>query len=84
MSTATPPPGRTALFVTCLVDLFFPRVGMAALRVLRRLGVEPEFPDAQTCCGQPAFNAGYRREARALARHFLEVFEPSPLGKRQR
>lgn len=66
---------RVALFVTCLVDLLFPRVGMAAVKVLRRLGVEPEFPAGQTCCGQPAFNAGYRREARAVARHFLDVFE---------
>ena len=69
-------PRRVALFVTCLVDLFFPRAGVAAVKVLRRLGVEPEFPEAQTCCGQPAFNSGYRREARALAEHFLDVFEP--------
>jgi L-lactate dehydrogenase complex protein LldE len=67
--------GRVALFITCLVDLFSPRIGLAAVKVLRRLGIEPEFPPAQTCCGQPAFNAGYRREARDVARHFLEVFE---------
>jgi L-lactate dehydrogenase complex protein LldE len=51
-------------------------VGIATARVLRRHGVEPVFPAAQTCCGQPAFNAGYRDEARAAARHFLKVFEP--------
>jgi len=67
--------GRVALFVTCLVDLFSPRIGLAAVKLLRRLGVEPDFPAAQTCCGQPAFNAGYRHEARGLARRFLEVFE---------
>jgi len=71
-------PRRAALFITCLVDLLFPRVGMAAADLLRRLGVEVDFPDRQTCCGQPAFNAGYFREARAMARHFLQVFEPYP------
>jgi L-lactate dehydrogenase complex protein LldE len=74
-ASAPPGPGRTALFVTCLVDLVLPRVGLAALQVLRRLGVEPEFPRAQTCCGQPAFNAGFRREARLVASHFLRAFE---------
>jgi len=69
-------PRRVALFVTCLVDVFFPEVGAAAVRLLRRFGIEPEFPEAQTCCGQPAFNAGFHRDARAVARTFLDVFEP--------
>jgi len=66
----------TALFVTCLVDEFFPEVGEAAVSCLERVGCRPEFPTAQTCCGQPAFNMGYRDEARRLARRFIEIFEP--------
>jgi L-lactate dehydrogenase complex protein LldE len=65
---------RVALFVTCLVDQLFPKIGLAMADVLERLGYEVEFPEAQTCCGQPAFNTGYRGEARRVARYFLEVF----------
>src|SRR5436853_5407416 len=69
-------PGPTvALFITCLVDQFFPKVGEAAVKVLRRAGCEVTFDDRQTCCGQPAFNTGYRDEARALAKRFIEIFE---------
>jgi len=67
--------GRVSLFVTCIVDQLFPRVGLAMAEVLEWLGYRVDFPEAQTCCGQPAFNSGYRAEARAVARHFLEVFE---------
>ena len=67
---------KTALFVTCLVDQFFPRVGEAAVRLLRKCGCQVEFPRHQTCCGQPAFNMGYQEEARRLARRLIEVFEP--------
>lgn len=67
-------PRRVALFITCLVDFLFPRVGEATLEVLEHFGVEVDFPEAQTCCGQPAFNAGHRPQARAAALHFLEVF----------
>jgi L-lactate dehydrogenase complex protein LldE len=63
------------LFVTCIVDQFFPRVGMAMAETLERLGCSVEFPEAQTCCGQPAFNSGYRDEARAVAGHFLDAFD---------
>ena len=70
------PRRRAALFITCLSDLFFPRIALATAEVLRRLGVDVEFPEGQTCCGQPAFNSGYRREARAVAGHFMDVFEP--------
>jgi L-lactate dehydrogenase complex protein LldE len=65
---------RVSLFVTCLVDQLFPRVGEAMAATLRRLGCEVTFNEAQTCCGQPAFNSGYRKEARAMAEHFIEVF----------
>src|SRR6266849_4483209 len=65
---------RVSLFVTCVVDQLFPNVGMAMADVLERSGCEVEFPEAQTCCGQPAFNSGYHEEARVVARHFLKVF----------
>ncbi|MGD0751075.1 MAG: (Fe-S)-binding protein [Anaerolineales bacterium] len=63
------------LFVTCLIDTFFPEVGEAIVHVLNRAGVRVEFPAAQTCCGQPAFNAGLRSQARPLAEHTIQVFE---------
>jgi L-lactate dehydrogenase complex protein LldE len=65
---------RVSLFVTCVVDQLFPKVGMAMADVLERLGYRVDFPEDQTCCGQPAFNTGYRDEARQVARHFLKVF----------
>ena len=74
------PPKKVALFVTCMVDMMYPEVGMAAVELLERQGVEVIFPADQTCCGQPAFNAGYRHEARTLARRFLDVFEPVIAG----
>jgi L-lactate dehydrogenase complex protein LldE len=70
-------PRRVSLFVTCMVDQFFPKIGLALVDVLESLGFAVDFPEAQTCCGQPAFNSGYRDEARAVARHFLDVFEAS-------
>jgi len=66
---------RVSLFVTCVIDQMFPQVGMAMADVLERAGCEVEFRDAQTCCGQPAFNSGYRDEARTVAEHFLKTFE---------
>lgn len=65
---------RVTLFVTCLVDQLFPKVGLRAAEVIERLGYEIDFPEAQTCCGQPAFNSGHWDEARQVARHFLDVF----------
>jgi len=65
---------RVSLFVTCVVDQLFPKVGMAMAEVLERIGYQVDFPEAQTCCGQPAFNSGFRKEARDVARHFLSVF----------
>jgi L-lactate dehydrogenase complex protein LldE len=69
-------PEQTALFVTCLVDQFFPQVGEASVRLLEQAGCTIAFPEEQTCCGQPAFNMGYRDEARRLARRFVSIFEP--------
>jgi L-lactate dehydrogenase complex protein LldE len=66
-----------ALFVTCIVDQLFPDVGMAMASVLERAGCTLTFLQDQTCCGQPAFNSGYREEARRVARHFLSVFRDS-------
>ncbi len=68
---------RISLFVTCMVDQLFPNVGIAMVDVLERLGYQVDFPENQTCCGQPAFNSGYRQEARIVARHFLDTFESS-------
>ena len=66
---------RVALFIPCYVDLISPEVGVSVVRVLRKLGCDVVYPEGQTCCGQPAFNAGFFDEARAVARHFLDVFE---------
>lgn len=63
------------LLITCLIDSFFPQIGEAMVSVLNRAGVRVEFPSDQTCCGQPAFNAGLRSEAVPMARHTIEVFE---------
>lgn len=68
---------RVSLFVTCLVDQLWPAIGTSAVEVLRRAGCEVEFDQRQTCCGQPAFNTGYRSDARVLARRFIEIFEES-------
>lgn len=65
---------RANLFITCLVDTFFPQVGESMVRVLERLGVDVRFPEEQTCCGQPAFNSGYRADAKAVAERFVSVF----------
>jgi len=66
---------RVSLFITCLGDQFFPEVGECVVSVLRRLGVEVDFDPAQTCCGQPAFNSGYRGEAREVAARVLDIFQ---------
>ncbi len=64
---------RVGLFVTCLVDLVSPEVGVATARVLQRAGHEVVFPEGQTCCGQPAFNSGYREEAAQVLRSTLKA-----------
>jgi L-lactate dehydrogenase complex protein LldE len=66
---------KAYIFITCLVDTFFPQVGESMVRVLDRLGVETEFLEDQTCCGQVAFNSGYQDDARVVAERFLNIFE---------
>lgn len=66
---------RVSLFVTCMVDMLYPKTGVSVVDVLTHLGVEVDFPMAQTCCGQPAFNGGYRDEAKQVAEQFLRAFQ---------
>jgi L-lactate dehydrogenase complex protein LldE len=63
-----------ALFVTCLGDAFYPEAGEATVRLLHRLGIAVDFPQGQTCCGQPALNAGFRQQARDVAQRNLTLF----------
>jgi L-lactate dehydrogenase complex protein LldE len=65
---------NVALFVTCLTDQFYPRVGVAVTKILEHLGCRVHFPDAQTCCGQPFFNNGFKDEARDLAKRYIQIF----------
>jgi L-lactate dehydrogenase complex protein LldE len=67
---------RVGLFIPCYIDQFYPQVGLATVAVLQRCGIEPEFPEAQTCCGQPMANAGFHDQARPLAERFLRTFAP--------
>lgn len=68
---------KVSLFITCLVDQFCPYVGEATVEVLRRVGCEVVFDERQTCCGQPAFNSGYRKQAQKFAKRFIRIFEES-------
>jgi len=70
-------PTRVQVLVTCLIDRIFPDTGMSVVAVLERLGLAIECPAAQTCCGQPAFNAGALPEARALGRHTIDILSKS-------
>lgn len=65
---------KVAFFVTCLNDTMFPQTGQATVRLLRRLGVEVDFPSAQTCCGQMHVNSGYVPEAIPIVRTFVDAF----------
>jgi L-lactate dehydrogenase complex protein LldE len=79
MAEPTQPPQapvRVGLFVTCLVDLFRPSVGFAAVKLLEEAGCKVEVPATQTCCGQPAYNSGDRADARAIAAQVIAAFEP--------
>jgi L-lactate dehydrogenase complex protein LldE len=67
---------RVGLLVTCLVDAIRPRIGFAAIRLLKEAGCTVEVPMTQTCCGQPAWNSGDSKDAAALARQVIEAFEP--------
>jgi L-lactate dehydrogenase complex protein LldE len=70
---------RVSLFVTCLSDTLFPDTGRATVALLERLGVEVDFPPAQTCCGQMHINTGYEHEALGLVRRFVAAFDRSEL-----
>lgn len=70
---STSDPQRVSLFITCIIDQIYPQIGEAVVTVLERCGVDVDFPTEQTCCGQPAFNSGYRDEARVVAGRNLEV-----------
>ena len=63
------------LFITCLTDSFFPQTGEAVVDILHRLGINVAFARDQTCCGQPQFNAGLRKDTRAIAEHTIKGFE---------
>lgn len=67
-------PQRVYLFGTCVVDLFFPEAGMDAIHLLEREGIEVEYPQGQSCCGQPAYTSGYTEQARDVARAQLALF----------
>jgi len=69
------PQHNVALFITCLTDQFYPRVGVAVTKILERYGCRVHFPESQTCCGQPFFNNGFHDEARELAQRMIGVFE---------
>ena len=73
-----PIPDTIYFFGTCLVDLMYPQAGVSAMQLIQRAGVKVIFPPAQTCCGQPAWNSGYRDEARSVARGQIALF-PKPI-----
>jgi L-lactate dehydrogenase complex protein LldE len=73
--SSSSPPRRVALFVTCLVDLFRPSVGFAAVKLLEEAGCIVEVPPLQVCCGQPAYNSGDRASTQAIARQVIDAFE---------
>ncbi len=70
-------PKRVTLFVQCLVDGLYPEVGEAMVALFDRLGIATDCPLNQTCCGQPAFNTGYRKAAARAAKRFIKIFEDS-------
>jgi L-lactate dehydrogenase complex protein LldE len=75
MPSSRPETPRVGLFVTCLVDLFRPSVGFAAVKLLEAAGCAVVVPRAQTCCGQPAYNSGDKADSRAIARQVIDAFE---------
>lgn len=68
---------KVSLFITCLSDAIYPKVGEAMARLLARYGVQLDFPKVQTCCGQPSYNSGYWDETRAAAKTILKAFNDS-------
>ncbi|QKS69725.1 (Fe-S)-binding protein [Paenalkalicoccus suaedae] len=65
---------KVSLFITCLADVFYPGVGQDTVEVLERLGCEVDFPTGQTCCGQPAYNSGYKKDTVNVAKHTITTF----------
>ncbi|MYC34323.1 MAG: (Fe-S)-binding protein [Chloroflexi bacterium] len=72
-----PQPVRASLFVTCIIDQLYPEVGVSVVRTLRRCGVDVDFPEGQSCCGQPLYNSGFTQEARKLAMRTLDALDGS-------
>ncbi|WP_257348883.1 (Fe-S)-binding protein [Pseudalkalibacillus decolorationis] len=68
---------KVSLFITCLGDVFYPYVGKDTVEILERLNCEVVFPKNQTCCGQPAYNSGYHKETKDVAKHMIKTFEQS-------
>ena len=68
---------KVSLFITCLADVFYPSVGKDTVEILERLNCEVVFPEKQTCCGQPAYNSGYHKETKEVAKHMIQVFKES-------
>ena len=66
---------KIALFIPCYIDQIFPEIGVATVEILKKFKLNVYFPEDQTCCGQPAFNTGYRKEAKELAYRFVKIFE---------
>ncbi|OUO88905.1 hypothetical protein B5F40_11885 [Gordonibacter sp. An230] len=65
---------KVAFFPGCLVDMFYPEVGMAAVRVLERLGCDVELPDKQVCCGQPLFNSGFGKASAPIVKNAIDAY----------
>lgn len=74
-TTKAPQNIKVSLFITCLIDIFFPHVGESIVKILKNIGAKVNFPKDQTCCGQPAFNSGFKEDARAVAKRFLSIFD---------
>ncbi|MCQ6275354.1 (Fe-S)-binding protein [Bacillus sp. V3B] len=66
---------KVSLFITCLADVFYSNVGKSTVELLEKLGCEVDFSEQQTCCGQPAFNTGYHKETREVAKNMIKTFE---------
>lgn len=66
---------KVSLFITCMADIFAYKVGKATVELLEYYGCDVEFPEAQTCCGQPAYNSGYKNDAKKAMRHMIDTFE---------
>ena len=70
---------KIQLFITCLTEQFFPNTLKNMVMILEKLGIEPVFPEDQTCCGQPYFNSGFQSEARQMAEKWIKIFSKNDL-----